>query len=737
MTTSTHKRMLRLGPMLGLFGLLLVSLYLMSDATQNSARFGQLYSWLLLLNTLGLVVLAALIGSNLYWLVTQYRRGTAGSRLTLRLVVMFVVLAVAPVTVVYFFSLQFLQRGIDSWFDVEVEQAFEDALELSRSALDERIRGVLRDAETLSEELGDTAEGLLPLTLNDRRVELAATEIDVLGQNGRIIASSSADPSSILPNRPPEAVLMQLRQGNPYVGLDPVKDAGLHIRAVVPVESGGVAGRQETRVLQVLVPVAERLSVLADRVQSAYARYEELTYLRKPLKQSFTLTLSLVLLLSLLSAVWAAFFSARRLVAPIRDLAEGTRAVAEGHYDRRIEPAGRDELGFLVRSFNTMTHKLARARDAAERSQRAVEDQRAYLEAVLGRLSSGVLTLDGDHTLRTVNTAAGQILGLEVGSCVGERLIDVSRQYPYLHRFADAIAPHLNEQTGEWREEVVLFGVSGRQILMCRGTTLPRQGDRPGGHVVVFDDVTALIQAQRDAAWAEVARRLAHEIKNPLTPIQLSAERLRHKYLKHMGANEGKVLDRATYTIVQQVEAMKEMVNDFSQYARPPQVRMVPMDLNAFVREVLELYRGRDAPFAVEFESDDQHPQVEADAGRLRQLMHNLLKNAGEGTAERADARVRVRTRCLQEGDCRSVELRVEDNGGGFAPEVADQLFEPYVTTKPKGTGLGLAVVKKIVEEHGGMIRAENVADGGARIVIRLPVVQSEARDAAGEAAGP
>lgn len=716
-------------PMLALFLLLLVSLTLMSNATHNSEQFGRLYSLLLVTNALGLVVLLGLIGINLYWMLRQYRRRAPGARLTARLVLLFGVLAVVPVSLVFYFSLQFLQRGIDSWFDVQIEASLEDALALSRSAFEVRLRDLLHMTNDLGKELTEVPSPLAPLSLFDLRVRSGATELTLIGANGRIIASSSVDATTIVPARPTDAVLLQLRSGQPYVGLDPIGDE-LYIRAVVPVPSGGPAA--EPRILQALYAVPERLNTKADRVQDAYARYKELAYMRVPLRHSYTLTLSLVLLLSLLSAVWGAFYAARRLVAPIRDLAEGTRAVADGDYGQQLPVTGHDELAFLVQSFNVMTRRLAFARDEAERSQQQVEGQRTYLAALLANISSGVISLAPDMRVRMINDAAARSLGLQPDACVEASLETLAEQHPFLQPLVDVVLEQRERNNAQWTAEITLFGSRGRQLLICRATSLNGDASHPGGLVLVLDDITALIQAQRDAAWGEVARRLAHEIKNPLTPIQLSAERLRRKFLERMAPEDAEVLDRSTHTIVQQVETMKEMVNTFSEYARAPQIQLQDLDLNRLVREVLDLYRGH-ANVPIVADLDPVAPHVEADAGRLRQLLHNLIKNAQEAVAgQEASARIRVVTRAI-EGDeeQRCVELTVQDNGPGFSAEMLDKLFEPYVTTKPKGTGLGLAIVKKIVEEHGGMIQAENPADGGATVRIRLrPTRASQAQEA-------
>jgi nitrogen fixation/metabolism regulation signal transduction histidine kinase len=532
-------------------------------------------------------------------------------------------------------------------------------------------------------------------------------------------------------------MLQALRDGRHYIGLDPVGETGLYAIALVPVVSSREDG--EVYALLTLFSVSERLSVLADSVQSAYVHYKELAYMRKPLKFSYTLTLSIILVLSLLAAIWAAFHSARQLVAPVKDMAEATRAIAEGDYSMRLPVASDDELGFLVRSFNDMTRRLAKARDQARKSRNQVEGQRAYLEAVLANLSSGVLSLDTDFLIRAVNSAACQNLGVDIKAYLGRALSDVGEDHVFLSPFIEVIARNQGQGRQMWQEDVSLFGVNGRQIFMCRGTSLKGAASRTVGEVIVFDDVTALIQAQRDAAWGEVARRLAHEIKNPLTPIQLSAERLRRRYMERMNKEDVEVLDRATHTIINQVEAMKKMVNAFSEYARIPAISLEQIDLNSLIREVLELYSYDSQKIKITARLDAEHTCIKGDSGRLRQLLHNLIKNAQEAVAEVADASIKVMTQSGEDAGKPYVDLYIEDNGPGFQTGVEANIFEPYVSTKTRGTGLGLAIVKKIVEEHGGRIAAENSPAGGARIRIRLQTIaESECReDQAGSRANP
>ncbi len=717
------------GPILVLVLLLLVSLVMMSNATQGSARFGQLYSAMLAINALGLIALAGLIGWNLFSLLRRVGAGEPGARLTVRMVAVFVILSVTPVLVVYYFSLQFLHRSIDSWFDVRIERALDDALELSRTALGVRMRELLAHTEVVAGDLVDMPAEQIAVGLDDRRRLAGASEFTLIGANGHIIASSSIDPTAIVPNRPSDAILVQLRQSGTYIGLDPIGDAGMHVRVVVGLPEN--VATTEPRILQALYPVAERTSTLADTVQTTYGKYRELAYLRKPLKTSFTLTLSLVLLLSLFAAVWAAFYSARRMVAPLQDLSQGTRAVADGDYETRLPSSSEDEVGFLVESFNDMTRRLAKARDETRLSQQQVEDQRRYLEAVLSQLSTGVLTLDEGGRLFTCNRAASQILRVELGDEAGKTLDEIDERHAHLHPLKQALQARVSaEGVEDWREEVILLGPTGRQVLMCSGTTLSASDGAFAGHVIVFDDVTDLVQAQRDAAWSEVARRLAHEIKNPLTPIQLSAERLRHKYLGKMQSEDSNALDRLTRTIVQQVEAMKTMVNAFTDYARAPQMQLRNVDVNELVADLVELYRAGESEAVIETHLDGDVPPLEADPDRLRQILHNLIKNALEASEPGNPARILIETRYINEPSREMVEIRTRDFGRGLPAHMAEDIFSPQVTTKTRGSGLGLAIVKKIVEEHGGVVWAENEAQGGATVIMRFPVVVAESESA-------
>jgi nitrogen fixation/metabolism regulation signal transduction histidine kinase len=724
--------------------LMLGSLAMMSQAMHNSERFSQDFMLLLAINALGLLGFLALIVTNLRRLMRDVRQERAGARLKRRLTLLFVLLALIPVLTVYSFSLEFIRRGIDNWFDVRVSEALEDSLNLSRASLDLRMRELLRQTVQMAESITDSDDGADPLrfdqlqrpdsfvvepsfestmvNLEDLLHRSGAEELTLMTSKGAVLTHSSIA-TDIVPSMPGEAVLLQLRQKQNYIGLEPIRDSALAIRVAVNVRNpnGG-----EGRVLQALYPVAERMQLLAGNVEAAVSKYKELAYLRQPLKLSFMMTLTLVLLFSVFAAVWAAFYTAQRLTEPVHALAEGTKAVAAGNYDMVLRVPGADDIGVLVRSFNEMTTRLAQTRDEAQRSRDEVEHQRAYLETVLGRLSSGVLTVSRDAQVHTANDAAAHILGLSVDTLSTQSLGALAATHSHLEPLSEGIRSHLQFSTGEWQEQVTIFGPAGRKVLMCRGAPMDATDASEQDHVIVFDDVTALIQGQRDAAWSEVARRLAHEIKNPLTPIQLSAERLRHKYLRTMNPGESDTLDRLTTTIIQQVETMKGMVNTFSEYARSPRIEQEPVNLTRIIESTVDLFRSDEQRVRIETDLASDVPTLHADPNRLRQLLNNLISNAIEAQGDREESLVRISTRLISEAQGTSVELRVADRGNGISTEMLSQIFEPYVTSKPKGTGLGLAIVKKIVEEHGGNVWMENLPEGGACATIRLPVTAPE-----------
>ena len=704
-----------------LFIFMLSSLLMMSKSLQNSELFDRFYLGLLLFNALGLISLSILIILNLKRLIRQLKNRVIGARMTIRIVVLFSLLSVTPVLIVYYFSLDVLHRGIDSWFDLRIEQALDDSLELSRLALDVRMRELLNTTEKIAEELSDTNDVELPSHIDQIRDRINADELTLLTRKGVIVVSSSEDTKSLIPNTPEETILLQLIQNNSYIGIDLIENKGLVIRAVVNVPMIGIGSTE--KIIQALFPMSERMNQLSENVQTSFIEYKELSYLREQLKFSFIIILTLVLLFSVFSAVWAAFYSARTLAAPIKDLAQGTRAIAKGNYNTKLPVPSNDELGFLVASFNDMTDKISQARDTAKNSQKESESQQIYLETILSRLSSGVIVFNKDGKIEKSNISAAQILQIEVTILNQKNIDDLINNFSKLKSFFECISNNINEKTNDWREQIILSKKTGNQILLINGTVLTSSDNSKIRHIVVFDEITALIQGQRDAAWSEVARRLAHEIKNPLTPIQLAAERLRSKYLSSLDKNNVETLDRMTNTIIQQVETMKDMVNDFSDYARPAEFKEEEIEIINLLQEGVDLFSNMNFGNKIEMDIKTNLPKIHGDEKKLRRVLNNVLTNAVDANSIGDHNLLKISAKTVNIEDNEIIEIRVIDSGPGIDPLVENNLLEPYITTKEKGTGLGLAIVKKIIDEHSGTFWLENnKEEDGACAVIRLPV---------------
>jgi PAS domain S-box-containing protein len=703
------------------------ALLLLARSVENSADFSRSQLWILVGNALGVLVLAFLLARKLWQLLRDYRDHVPGSRLTVRTVGIFGALVAAPLLVVYLFSLEFLNRGIDSWFQVEIKQGLNDALVLSRSALDLRLREQARRTEALARQIGLLQGRELTARLDAERISLDVGEIIVYEANGRPLAVSSGAQVPSIPGAPPREVLMQIGAGRSYMSLQPQRDGRYWIVTAASIPAAVRAPQRRYVLVNYNVP--SELAGLAEAVQNAYTQYGDLSALRQPLIYSFQLALTLVLLLTMLAAIYGAIFSAQRLTRPVQDLIEGTRAVGKGDLSKRLPLSSRDEMGYLVHSFNDMTKRLRRASEEAAASKQVIEQERERLAVILSRLSSGVLVVDSDLQLLNANASAGAILGTDLVAAVGRDLRSVEPANVVMQEFVSQLRQRLDTGSREWREQLNLIGEAGARVLLWAGTPLP-DNERSRGLVIVFEDVTTLITAQRNAAWGEVARRLAHEIKNPLTPIQLSAERLRRKLRSQLNSESAQLLDRATDTIVHQVDAMQQMVNAFSEYARSPEMRWTHFSLNQLVTEVAELYRLQDQTTEIRLDLGPEVADIDADRGRVRQLLANLISNAIQAVADAQPAWVEISTRLVLPpagppagAVTADVQLVVRDNGPGFKPDMLQRVFEPYVTSKARGTGLGLAIVKRIVEEHAGQVEAENLAGGGACVKVTLPLM--------------
>lgn len=695
-------------------------LVLFSAGGSNIHLFTRFYREMLVLGGIIGVSLFALVVIQLRNLWREYRQRRFGSRIRLHLILRFALFALLPGLLIYLVSLLFVVRSIDNWFDVRVDRALEGGIALGQNALDYLIKQTTGHAETIALNL--EGQGLVSsITLNRLREQANVASITYFNSSGQVITTVSDGSTALLPPQPTPAQLRQARSRRNHFQLVETFDNGARhvIRVIVPVSPGSMLS--EPNYLQITQPVPATFSEHINAVQEAWQDYQQIILARNGLNRIYQLTLTLTLLLALLSAFAISFFFARRFASPLLDLVRGTQAVAQGNLGFRLAQPERPqtELDNLLQSFNHMLSELQDARAQNVRNQNAIEASRAYLESILAHLSTGVLAFDAKLYMRAANRGAATILQDSLEGFENLPLTDWPRQ----HALRNILLEHLqNEETAEWeaQEECLAEDRHGNKTLHIRGARLPEVSG--GGHVVVFDDITRLVLAQRTAAWAEVARRLAHEIKNPLTPIQLSAERLSYKLAPRLDAEGQQILERSTGTIINQVEAMKNLVNAFRDYARLPAPKLLPVDLAALLQETLNLYETTPLRIVTHFEPG--LPLLLADAAQMRQIIHNLLQNAEDALAEHPAPKLEITAARL---DARHARLIFCDNGSGFPPELLTRAFEPYFTTKSKGTGLGLAIIKKIVDEHGGEIRISNSQEtGGAFISMTFPLYLPE-----------
>ena len=695
-----------------------VFLFLLATASANTQLFASNYNLLLVLNGTMVALLMGLVGYQLWRLRRNLKAGVFGSRLAIRLVLLFALVAVLPGALLYGVSVQFLGKSIESWFDVRVDEALKGGLNLGQGALDYLLKETTNKASQLALTLQEGDAASMPQRLNRASEQAGIYEAALFTSGGGVLGVAGISGSTLTPEPPPAQALRRARLQQPYSAIDQTTDQGMLLRVVVPVNTSDPG--EPLRLLQVVEPVPRQLQLDAEKVQAGYRDYQEITFSRVALKRLYALTLTLTLLLALFSALGLAVVLSEQVSGPLGLLAEGTRAVAQGDFSRRHPVQSRDELGVLTESFNTMTAQLAEASQNAEESRNAIEMTNAYLESILSNLSAGVLAFDGAFRLRTANPSAAVILQQPLADLIESPLSDWARRLPPLAGFAELVADGFRGgRDGQWQRQAEVTVSNHTRVLLMRGSRLP--GEPVAGFVVVFDDVTELAEAQRDAAWAEVARRLAHEIKNPLTPIQLSAERLAVKLGGKLAAADEEALARATRTIVAQVGAMKHMVDDFAIYARQSRPgRMQPVDINALLLDVLGLYENLRPHVSLKLAEVD--PVIHGEPTRLRQVIHNLLQNAIDAQADSPDPAYDIGLEVR--GD--EVALSIGDRGGGFPDDVVRRAFEPYVTTKAKGTGLGLAIVKKIAEEHHGRVTIENRSPRGAVVTLYLPFKGTE-----------
>ena len=708
----------------------LVLAFLLAVATNNRSFYEHNFAWLFWVNVAVAVMLLLVIGVAAVRLYLRVSRGKFGSRLLLKLAAYFALVGVMPGVLIYTVSFQFVSRSIESWFDLKVEKALDAGLALALSTLDAQVNQLADKARNAAERIGETRGMPQALALERLREQLDVIDIAIIGPNGQPLVTAGSFSTSLAPDWVSQRRLRQVRGAKVISQIEGLEDesaagsaapapaAASRIHALAFIPNTEIELSRQDRFLYISQLVPAELALNALSVQSAYREYQQRSLARAGLRKMYIGTLTLALILAIFGALLLAVMVSRQLAQPLLLLAEGMRQVAMGDLSSKPVFASRDELGGLTRSFAEMTQQLSDARALAQQSVSQVEGARTNLQTILDNLTAGVIVFDRDGRIDTVNPGATRILRLPLSAYQRRRLDEV----PGLETLAQAVSQRFelhasSPEAGErdqWQDSFVLqpptpTPAAEREplTLLVRGAALPM-----GARLMVFDDISAVVSAQRSEAWAEVARRLAHEIKNPLTPIQLSAERLQHKLEAKLEGADQSMLVRCVGTIVNQVQAMKTLVNEFRDYARLPAARMTSLDLNALVTEVLGLYGTAQEAGQLRAELGKDLPAIEGDATQLRQVIHNLVQNALDAVVEQEGGRVVVRTEASRtdQGELRAVRLDISDNGPGFPDKVLKRAFEPYVTTKTKGTGLGLAVVKKIADEHGARVRIANLA---------------------------
>ena len=694
----------------------------MLSMTSERDLFERNFVWLFWVNLFVAGALLLVIAIAATRLMVRLRSGKFGSRLLIKLAGIFAFVGVVPGVLIYTVSVQFVSRSIETWFDAQVAGALDAGLALGRGTLDALGADLVAKTRLTAERLADSG-AVGPLTLERVREQLNAREVLLLGANGQVLGSASSQAGAISPQRPAPLLWRQARlagAASQFEGLDDEPEPGgarpvVRVRALALVPSNTISLTSgEERFLYVTQTVAPQLVSNALAVQGAYREYQRRAIAQEGLRRMYIGTLTLALVLAVFGAVLVAAILGNQIARPLLVLADGVREVAEGDLKAKPVFASRDELGGLTRAFARMTEQLAEAREQVTRGVAQLEGARTRLQTILDSLSAGVIVFDPQRGIDTVNPGATRILRQPLSAFVGRPL----EQVPGLAEFARKVwerfelhraSPEAGERD-HWQDAFELRVDEQTTLnLLVRGAVLPSEA-----RLMVFDDITEVVSAQRSIAWAEVARRLAHEIKNPLMPIQLSAERLQHRLQPMLAGSERALLERSVGTIVSQVQAMKQLVDEFRDYARLPAAKLAPLDLNTVVLEVLALYGQAQEQGRVVAQLGSDLPPIMGDATQLRQVIHNLVQNGLDAVAERPDGRVWVRTEFAHghDDDARAVRLSVSDNGPGFADKVLRRAFEPYVTTKPKGTGLGLAVVRKIADEHGARVRLGNLRQG-------------------------
>ena len=713
------------------FLLTAISLFLSINALMESSKISQYNDLLFLSNFSCVAILIGLIFKEMRDLLKKAKKRVAGSRITLKIVLTFIVLSILPLTTIYAFSIYFINKSIESWFKVEISNSLENSVALSRESLDLNLKKLLRDTKLMVSELRPNKKGQERIDLRSLRdpsnfissnknlirtenlqvllKKSDAEEIAVLDEKGGVIASINKL-GNLIPSVPIESLLLQLNNSQEYITLEPTTTDQLFARVALKFKNG-----QSENILHVLYRLPSIVNFLALTVEEGIAKYNELAYLRTKLRLSFTLTLTLVLLFSVIGSIWAAIFLSHLLTKPIADLTQGTKTIAAGNYATEIERQSNDDLGALVMSFNEMTRQIAA-------STEKIKSQRNYLNVLMRQLSSGLLSISETGICLSVNSAIFNILGVKENEVINKHINAVEFSQNSITELFTKIYNSTNSGETQWQFTTSISNGNWKKEILCRGIRIKAFEEHRAAHLVNIEDITIILQAQKEAAWSEVARRLAHEIKNPLTPIKLSAERMNIKYGMSLLKPEQEKFSKLTNTIIQQVDIIRDMVDEFSGYAgNASREKKQKLNLDQLIKNVIELFSDIEDVNRIQFYSSSSKKQVFGCNASLSRMLTNLITNALEASDKKNKKKVDIVSKSIISSKNKRHIIIIKDYGNGISNKMMYKIFDPYVTTKSQGRGLGLPIVKKIVEDHNGSIKLRSDKRKGTRVFVVLP----------------
>ena len=714
-----------------LFILTASSLALSIAALMESSKISQYYDSLFIINFTCVALLIGLILKEIRVLLKKANNKLPGSRITLKIVLAFIMLSILPLTTIFAFSIFFINKSIESWFQVEISNSLENSAALSRESLDLNMKKLLRDTRAMLSELRPNSIGQERIDLrylrdpdnfvssekNLLRTENLqillkksdAEEITILDERGAVIASISKF-DNLVPRLPTESLLLQLNNDQDFIALEPISSDELFARIAVKFENG-----QTKNILHVLYRLPPLINFLAETVEEGIAKYNELDYLRTKLRISFTLMLTLVLLYSVIGSIWAAIFLSHILTRPIADLTQGTKAIAAGNYETEISQQSNDDLGLLIISFNEMTKQI-------DASTKKIKSQRDYLNILMKQLSSGLISISESGECLSANSAVSNILGIEGADIINQPINALNIQEKSIGELFKRIFYFTQNGEQQWQFTMSITTGKWKKEILCRGVRLKTFEELRAAHLVNIEDITIILQAQKEAAWSEVARRLAHEIKNPLTPIKLSAERMTMKYGKLLVEADQENFSKLTRTIIQQVDIIKDMVDEFSGYAgNAPVQKKQKLDLDHIINSAIELFSELKDSDSIRCYSSQTKKHIFGCNASLSRMLNNLINNALEASSQRNKKNVDIYTKSILKNKTRRHIIIIKDYGYGIPEKMMYKIFDPYVSTKDHGRGLGLPIVKKIVEDHNGSIKIKSDRMKGTRVFVTLP----------------